>query len=57
MKRSDVLTAIRAEVAREGRATHIALRLYVEARNVGFPAFRKAVDEGMAIYARSQQKS
>jgi hypothetical protein len=54
-RREQVLTLIRAGVAKEGKATHIEIRLYVENR-ISFAAFRKAVDEGLTIHARMEAR-
>lgn len=53
-RREQILTIVRANVARDGMADHITLRLYVENR-ISFASFRKACDEGMRIHARMKE--
>ena len=54
MKRKTAIVNIRAEVARQGRVTAYATRLYIEGR-MGRETFDKAVDEGMIIYNANQR--
>lgn len=54
MTRAGALAFIRAEVAREGLVTRLALRAYVENR-VGAAAFHRVVKEGLALRRRLQE--
>ena len=54
MKRKTAIVNIRAEVARQGKITGYATRLYIEGR-MGRETFNKAVDEGIVIYNANQR--
>ena len=53
-KRERILALITAELASEGRITAYALRLKIE-NNIGWPAFRTAVDAGMKVANRAAE--
>lgn len=53
-KREATLVQIKAIVAEEGKATAEAIRLYSGGR-IGYSAFMKAVQQGMAVYVARQQ--
>ena len=51
-KRERILTKIVAEVAREGKVTRNAVRLYVENR-ISYAAFQEAVQRGLKAATHS----
>jgi hypothetical protein len=52
MRRKQALALIRAEIAREGKVTAYALRLYIENR-ISPKVFRATADEAMKIYIKN----
>lgn len=55
-KRERILELIRIEVAKEGKATHYAMRLYVENR-IGREAFDNAVWSGLRLHEDLKRKN
>lgn len=53
-RRESALATIRAEVAREGKVNHIALRAYTENR-LAYAAFQEAVAAGMRMHTAGRK--
>lgn len=54
-KREQILTHIKAQVARDGEADRHSIRLYVENR-ISMQAFNRACQNGRLIYDRRKAK-